>query len=138
MKCWPVLIDCENIFLYFYFRFFRTPDGDTDFFDIVADVLQGDILSLNLFKICLDYVDRFNESKWLYSGKEKKQSILAQTILDADYADYKALLANTPTYAQSLLHYLKKAAGGIVSFINTDKREYMYFYQNQKEASPHL
>ena len=31
-------------------------DWDTDFFDIVAGVLQGDILALYLFIICLDYV----------------------------------------------------------------------------------
>ena len=31
-------------------------DGDTDFFDIVAGVLQGDTLALYLFIICLDDV----------------------------------------------------------------------------------
>ena len=34
----------------------RSPDGDTDYFDIVADVLQGDTLASYLFIICLDYV----------------------------------------------------------------------------------
>ena len=32
----------------------RSPDGDTDFFDIEAAVLQGDTLALYLFIICLD------------------------------------------------------------------------------------
>ena len=32
------------------------PDGDTDFFDIVADVLQGDTLAPYLFIICLYYI----------------------------------------------------------------------------------
>ena len=31
-------------------------DGDTDFFDIVAGVLQGDTLAPYLFIICLDYI----------------------------------------------------------------------------------
>ena len=31
-------------------------DGDTDFFDIVAGVLQRDTLAPYLFIICLDYV----------------------------------------------------------------------------------
>ena len=31
-------------------------DGDTDFFDIVAGVLQGDTSAPYLFIICLDYV----------------------------------------------------------------------------------
>ena len=34
----------------------RSPDGDTDFFDIVARVLQGDISTLYLIIICLDYI----------------------------------------------------------------------------------
>ena len=35
-----------------------SPDGDTDFFDIVAGVLQEDIFVSNLFIICLDYILR--------------------------------------------------------------------------------
>ena len=34
----------------------RSPDGDTEYFDIVAGVLQGDSLASYLFIICLDYV----------------------------------------------------------------------------------
>ena len=34
----------------------RSPDGDTNFFDITAGVLQADTLALFLFIICLDYV----------------------------------------------------------------------------------
>ena len=35
-----------------------SPDGDTDYFDIVAGVLQGCTLAPYLFIICLDYVLR--------------------------------------------------------------------------------
>ena len=35
-----------------------SPDGDTDFFDIVAGVLQGNTLAPYLVLICLDYVPR--------------------------------------------------------------------------------
>ena len=34
----------------------RSPDGDTPFFDITTGVLQGDILSLFILIICLDYI----------------------------------------------------------------------------------
>ena len=33
-------------------------DGDTDFFDIVVGVLQGDTLAPYLFRICQDFVLR--------------------------------------------------------------------------------
>ena len=35
-----------------------SPDGDTDYFDTVAVVLQGDTLAPTCFIICLDYVLR--------------------------------------------------------------------------------
>ena len=41
----------------------RTPDGDTDYFNIVTGVLQGDTLAPYLFIICLDYVLRTSIDK---------------------------------------------------------------------------
>ena len=52
---------------------------------------------------------------------------LARTITDADYADYIALLANTPAQAESPLHSLEWAAGAIGLHVNADKTEYMCF-----------
>ena len=76
----------------------RSPDGGTDYFDIVADVLQGDTLAPYLFIICLDYVlrtsiDRTKENSSKLT-KERSRRYPAQTIMDADYADDIALLAN--------------------------------------------
>ena len=36
----------------------HSPDGDTDYFDIVNGGIQGDTLALYLFSICLDYILR--------------------------------------------------------------------------------
>ena len=41
----------------------RSPDGDTEYFDIVAGVQQGDTLAPYLFIICLDYVLRTSIDK---------------------------------------------------------------------------
>ena len=38
--------------------FVRSPDANTEFFDIIAGILQGDTLSPYLFIIVLDYVLR--------------------------------------------------------------------------------
>ena len=64
----------------------RLPNGDTDYFDIVAGVLQGDTLALYLFIICLDYVIRmaFDKMKDISFKLKKKRSrrFPAHTITD--------------------------------------------------------
>ena len=50
----------------------RSPDGDTEYFDIVAGVLQGDMLAPYLFIICLDYVLRTSIDKIRENGFEKE------------------------------------------------------------------
>ena len=47
-----------------------SPDGDTEYFDIVAGVLQGHTLALYLFIICLDYVLRTSIDKIIENGFE--------------------------------------------------------------------
>ena len=111
----------------------RTPDGDTDYFDIVAGVLQGDTLAPYLFIICLDYVLKTSidlmKENCLELTNERSRRYPTQTITDADYADYRALLANTPAHAKSQLHSVKRAAGGIGLHVNADKTEYVRFNQ---------
>ena len=48
----------------------RLLDGDTEYFDIVAAVLQGDTLAPCLFIICLDYVLRTSIEKTRENGFE--------------------------------------------------------------------
>ena len=69
----------------------RSPDGDTEYFDIVVGVLQGDTLAPNLFIICLDYVlrtsiDKIKENSFELTKKINRR-YPAKTITDADYAD---------------------------------------------------
>ena len=67
----------------------RSPDGDTEYFDIVAGVLQGDTLAPYLFIICLDYVLRTLINKLRENGfeltKKRSKRYPAKTITDADY-----------------------------------------------------
>ena len=51
----------------------RSPDGDTEYFDIVAGVLQGDTLAPYLFIICLDYVLRTSIDKIRENGFELRE-----------------------------------------------------------------
>ena len=87
-------------------------DGDTDYFNIVACVLQGDTLAPYLFIISLDYVLRRSIDIMKENGfnlaKERSRKYPAQIITDADYAVDIALLANTLAQAESLLHSLER------------------------------
>ena len=100
----------------------RSPDGDTEYFDIVAGVLQGDTLAPCLSIICLDYVLRTSIDKIKENGfeltKKRSRRYLATTITDADYADDIAILANTPNQAKTLLHSLERAATCVRLHIN--------------------
>ena len=108
----------------------RSPDGDTEYFDIVAGVLQGDTLAQYLFIICLDYMLRTSIDK-IKNGfkltKKRSRKYPAKTITDADYADDIAILANTPNQAKTLLHSLEIATTGISLHVNAHKTEYMCF-----------
>ena len=78
----------------------RSLDGDTEYFDIVAGVLQRDTLAPYLFIICLDYMLRTSIDKIKENGfeltKKRNRRYPAKTITDAHYADDIAILANTP------------------------------------------
>ena len=52
----------------------HSPDGDTDFFDIVAGVLPSDALAPYLFIICLEYV------LWMSIDLIKEKLLQTQTI----------------------------------------------------------
>ena len=110
-----------------------SPDGDTEYFNIVAGVLQGDTLAPYLFIICLDYVLRTSIDKIRENGfeltKKRSRRYSAITITNADYADDIALLANTPNQAETLLHSLERAATGIGLHVNAHKTEYMCYNQ---------
>ena len=69
-------------------------------------------------------------------AKEKIRRYPTQEILDADYADDVALLVNKPTRAETLLHSLERAAGGIDLHVNADKLEYMRFNQRSNISTP--
>ena len=111
----------------------RSPDGDTEYFDIVVGVLQGDTLAPYLFIICLDYVLRASIEKIRENGfeltKKRSRRHSAKTITDADYGDDIAILANTSNQAETLQHSLKRAAAGIDLHVNAHKTEYMCYNQ---------
>ena len=53
--------------------------------------------------------------------KARSRRYPAQSITDANYADDIGLLANIPAQAESLLHSLEQASGGIGLHVYADK-----------------
>ena len=108
-------------------------DGDTEYFDIVSGVLQGNTLAPYLFILCLDYVLRTSIDKIKETGieltKKRSRRYPAKTITDANYAADIAILANTPNQAETLLHSLERAAADSGLHVNAHKTEYMCFNQ---------
>ena len=69
-----------------------SPDRDTDFFSIVTGILQGDTLALYFFyNLHTSNIDRYNKKK------SRRRRYLAKTITDTYNANFKVLLAITPT-----------------------------------------
>ena len=77
-----------------------SPDGDTDYFDIVVGVLWVAHISLipvyYLLRLCAENFYKFNERKTVSSRRYPEQ-----TIMNADYANDIALLANTHAQDES-------------------------------------
>ena len=105
----------------------RSPDGDTEHFDIVAGIIQGDTLAPYLFIICLEYVlttsiDKIRENGFELT-KKRSRRYPSKTITDPDYTDDIAILANTPNQAET------RPAAGIGLYVNSHETEYMCYNQ---------
>ena len=113
----------------------RSPDGDTQFFEITTCVLQGDMIAPFLFIICLDYVLKSsidcssNVGFTLKKRRSRRQP--ATYITDTDYADDIAITADSMEIIKQLLHQIEKKIKYIGLKINCGKTEYMSF--NQKD-----
>ena len=106
-----------------------TPDGETEPFDILAGILQGDTLAPFLFIIVIDYVmrtsvDSMKESGLLYQPRKSSRHP-ALYITDADFADDIALLSDNLAGAQALLSSLESAANCAGLHLNESKTECM-------------
>ena len=116
-----------------------TPDGESDLFDILAGVLQGDTLAPFLFIIVVDYCMRValgEDGHTLGFTLKTRQSRRhpAETVTDADFADDIALLSNMIIQAQELLSRLEDSAESVGLYMNSKKTKAIVY--NQDTSTP--
>jgi len=111
-----------------------TPDGETDLFNIVAGVLQGDTLAPYLFAIVLDHVMRQAVGNKVHElgfeiERRKSRRHPAVAISDLDFADDIALLSEEITQAQQLLLRVEQESAKVGLQLNDKKTKVMAFNQ---------
>ena len=102
-----------------------TPDGETEFFEITAGVLQGDTLAPFIFIIVPDYIlllslDNLND-RGLQIQPRRSRRHPAQHLTDLDFADDLALITEQVEDAEALLQSLERAAALIGLYCNESK-----------------
>ena len=113
-----------------------TPDGETQFFEIVAGVLQGDTLAPYLFAIVLDYAMRQaiegKEEELGFQLQRRKSKRTPPVILtDMDFADDIALVSQEIDAAQELLNRVEIEASKIGLHLNAGKTKVQSFNFNE-------
>ena len=121
----------------------RSPDGDTDNFDMVDRLLREDTLATYLFIIGLDYVLRTSIDKikdnGLRADKKRSRMYPSKTITDAENPDDIAILANAPAQAETLLHSLeKKLDGNYTRMLRAISKRYRWQYLTKPQLYGHL
>ena len=113
-----------------------SPDGGTEFFEILAGVLQGDTLAPYIFTIMIDYAMKQaigNDALDLgfKLDRERSRRHNPDVITDFDFGDDIALVTEELEQAQDFLHRIQENAAKIVLHLNSDKNEFMSFSQAQ-------
>ena len=117
-----------------------TPDGETEFFQIVAGILQGDTLAPYPFVLVLDYVMRKTlegkEEELGFKLQRRRSRRVTPTIMtDLDFADDIALLTEEMHQAQEILNRLEVEAANVGLHCNSDKTEYQSFNQDPNQPN---
>ena len=115
-----------------------SPDGETELFDILAGVLQGDTLAPYLFVIVLDYalrtaIDGREEELGFHLERRRSRRVGPEVVTDLDFADDIALLSMDIHQAQEMLQKVEECVGKVGLKMNSSKTKFMS-YNHQEEV----
>ena len=105
-----------------------TTNGETDLFNIVAGVLQGDTLALFLFALVLDYAMQsaidVREPELGFRIEQRRSSCHPPVVAtDFDFADDIALVSEEVNQAQELLSRVESESAKVGLQLNAKKTE---------------
>ena len=108
----------------------RTADGETESFQILAGVLQGDTLAPFLFIVALECalrraIEGREEELGFTLQKRASRRVAAKMVTDLDFADDTTLLSDTVEQACSLLLVVEKECKNIGLGLNAMKTKVM-------------
>ena len=110
-----------------------SPDGEIQFFEILAAVLQGDTLAPYIFTIIIDYAMKQaigNDAlEWSRRKIKRSRRHNPNAITDLDFADATALVIEELQQAQNFPHRVQENAAKLGLY--SDKTEFMSFNQVQ-------
>ena len=111
-----------------------SPDGETDLFEILAGVLQGDTLAPYLFVIVLDFALRMtiegkDEALGFHLVKRRRRGIGPEVVTDLDFADDIALLSEEIHQAQELLQRVETSVAKVGFKMNAGDTKLMSYNQ---------
>ena len=113
---------------------YTKPNGDTEYVDINADVLQGDTLAQLLFISTLDYILRtsIDENKYLglTLSKQRSRRHPAIKITDADYSYDLVIFADSSRNAEKLLNVLEESGKTVGLNVNVKNTQHMNINSN--------
>ena len=116
-----------------------SPDGETELFEILAGVLQGDTLAPYLFVIVLDYALRMAiEGKegdlGFQLSKRRSRRVGPDIVTDYDFADDIASLSEELYQAQELLQRVETSVAKVGLKMNEGKTKFMSFNQSRTSS----
>ena len=112
-----------------------TPDGETEFFSILAGVLQGGTLGLYLFAIILDHGMRKaigGKKEELGFTLHRRRSRRHEPVIltDTDFADDIPTISEEMEQAQNMLRNIEIEGAKVGFRLNAKKTEMMLFNQS--------
>ena len=113
-----------------------SPDGETELFEILAGVLQGDTFAPYLFVIVLHFalrmaIDGKEEELSFQLTRRQSRQIGPETVTDFDIADDIALVSEGLHQLQQLLESVETSVAKFELKMNAGKTKFMSFNQGK-------